>query len=138
MDERIEALSAQGTEALDRDDWQEARRLWLQALALVPEPRVESPVAGWLWASVGDAEHSGGLWEEAATHLRQALATPGGVDNPYTWLRLGQCEYELGRRTDAVDSLLRAYLLHGEEIFDGEPVRYRELLVQHELVGAAR
>lgn len=132
--DRIEALSAEGSDLYDDGDWAGALRCWQRALALVDEPQADHHEAGWLWASIGDACCSGERWAEAEQHLTRSLQAPGTLDNPYIWLRLGQSQYELGRGEAAVDSLLRAYMLEGDDIFTDEAPRYRQLLVDRGLI----
>ena len=42
-------------------------------------------------------------------------------------LRLGQCSHELGKE-DAVEYLMRAYMLTGEEIFESDDEKYFDLI----------
>jgi hypothetical protein len=39
--------------------------------------------------------------------------------SPFLHLRLGQCQFELGNLERATDELARAYMVAGEEVFEG-------------------
>ncbi len=43
-------------------------------------------------------------------------------------LRLGEDLFELEQKDESLDHLLRAYMLEGKEIFDGEDAKYFEFL----------
>lgn len=131
--DQIEILSEEGS-ALLANDWRAALTKWNDALALIPEPRDAYDESTWLYTSIGDAYHSGELWPEAVTALKLALRCPGGTDNGYLRLRLGESLYELGQLDDAADNLMSAQLLDGDPLFAGEDSRYRRLLVERGLI----
>lgn len=129
---RIDVLAVEGNDLLEQDDWRGALSVWRQALALVPEPQTSYPESLWLYASIGDAHHSGEQWSEGVDTLQTALRCPDGVGSGYVWLRLGQCQLQLGRTEDAVQSLLSAYMLEGQDLVEGEDGW--DLLVSRRLV----
>jgi hypothetical protein len=51
--------------------------------------------------------------------------------NGFVHLRLGEDLFELKQKEKALDHLLRAYMLEGKEIFDGEDEKYFEFLRQN-------
>lgn len=130
----LDALALKGNELLAADDWRGAIAVWQRGLAMLPQPRDEQPEAMWFHASIGDAHHSGGEWANGEQELRQALRCAGGVGNAYVWLRLGQCLMAQGDRAGATEALMGAYLLEGEEIFDGDDPESWDLLIEQGLV----
>ncbi|MDF5873149.1 hypothetical protein P4112_16025 [Pseudomonas aeruginosa] len=80
-------------------------------------------------------------FSSTATSLREmpfldALNAPGGVENPFVHYRLGQCQVKLGNAALAVESLLKAYMLDGEEIFlaEDDGVVFLKMLQDRKLV----
>ena len=118
--ERIEALSEEGNELCDDENFTAAVAKWIEALDLVPEPKTDWEAATWLYASIGDILYQQGKLRDARDALFDALNCPGGQENPFVHYRLGQCEVKLGNEDRGVDELLRAYMLDGEEVFSGE------------------
>ena len=57
-----------------------------------------------------------------------ALNCPDALANPFVHIRLGQALYELGNTERAKEHLLRAYMLNGEDIFEGQDEKYFELI----------
>ncbi|MGD7789191.1 tetratricopeptide repeat protein [Propionibacteriaceae bacterium Y1700] len=131
--DQVEELAGEGSDLLDVD-WTEALKAWQKALALVPEPKTDHEEGGWLLASIGDAYHSGEEWAEAEQALQESMKAPGGTGNGYAWLRLGQAQFEQGNTEPAVQSLLSAYMLEGQEIFADEDPKYFAALTERNLI----
>ena len=51
-----------------------------------------------------------------------------GYNNPFVLLRLGQSAYEIGNKEQALEYLLRTYMLEGKEIFEEDEKKYFEFL----------
>lgn len=126
-------LANRGDALQESGDPAGAVQLWRCAVDLLPEPKLEHPLAMWLHASIGDALFEMGLYGEAEPELAKALVA-GGNDNPFVWLRQGQVRVELGQQAAGVEALTSAYMLEGEEIFEDEDPKYRRLLVQHKII----
>lgn len=56
---------------------------------------------------------------------------PDGISNSFILLRQGEIMYELNEKVRAVEFLLRAYMLEGKEIFDGEDNKYLKFLKEN-------
>ena len=69
-----------------------------------------------------------GHFSQALQLLVDALNFDEALDNPFIHLRKGQCHFELKQFSESADSLTRAYMLHGDEIFQGEAPKYFEFL----------
>ncbi len=52
------------------------------------------------------------------------MLCPGAIGNSLIHLRLGQVSFERGNLVKAKDELMRAYVVDGEEIFEGEDEKY--------------
>lgn len=91
----------------------------------------------WLCASIGDAQYQLEEYEAARQSFFDALNGPGGQENPFVHYRLGQSQISLRDEEQGVASLLKAYMLDGEEIFgeDGEGEKYLQILRDRKLVG---
>ena len=115
----LEELCDQGNEAMDEGEFQEAVSFFTQALEILPEPADEWEPYGWLQAALGDAYY--GMRDYAAAldffHKAYAFAGPEEV-NAFVLLRLGQTNRRLDDAKNAVEYLLRAYMLEGEDIFE--------------------
>ena len=63
--------------------------------------------------------------------LESAMECPGGVDNPFLQLRLGQAYYELGQTDDARAHLQIALDKEGQTIFGFDDPKYYEFITAH-------
>lgn len=119
--ERIEALSEEGNELSDEEDDAGAEAVWRQALDLLPEPKTKWSAYTWLTTSIGEACYFQGNYADAAQMLFDALNGPDAQENPFVHYMLGKTLWQIGEDEDrAVDELLRAYMLDGVDIFDGD------------------
>jgi len=125
---RVQSFSRQGDALLEQGRTKEAIDTYVQALSLLPDPIHSWEAATWLFAAIGDTYWKIQDYERANKALDSALRSPGGIGNPFVHLRMGQVQYELGDRESATDELLRAYMGAGTPIFDGEDLRYLQLI----------
>lgn len=126
LQEQIEALSDQGEEAMGQGRYEEAAELYNQALDALPEPRENWEAYAWLKAAMGDACFHMERFDDGLDHFYESY-TAGDPENPNPFIvyRLGQIYRQLGDEDHAVDFLMRAYMLEGEDIFeDGEDLVY--------------
>lgn len=124
----IEKLSEEGNALAERNDFDGAIKKFEQALAIVPAPKSEYEASMWLYASIGDMYFSKRDYETSAENFYNALNCPSGQVNGFVHLRLGEDLFELKQKEKSLDHLLRAYMLEGKEIFDGEDEKYFEFL----------
>ncbi|MBI3509742.1 MAG: tetratricopeptide repeat protein [Bacteroidetes bacterium] len=121
-------LSEEGNAYADNERYDEAVKKFNEALSLLPSPKIDWEASLWLYASIGDMFYQKKEFQSSKDVLYNALNCPGGIENPFVYLRLGECLYECGEMNKAKEYILRAYLLEGEEIFKSEDEKYFELI----------
>ena len=120
----VRSLVDRGDVFLNEGGFAKALVLFREALAIIPEPKVEHPVSLMVWSAIGEALFYSGSFVEALTALRAAAKCLGGIENPLVHLRMGQSYFEIGEMHRAADSLTKAYMLDGSRIFEGEDQKY--------------
>ena len=126
--EQIENYSEQGNDYCDEEEWEKAIMCFEKAFKLLPEPKDDWEAATWLYVAIGDAFYFWEKYEEALENLNCARMCPDGMANPFIFLRMGQCYYEIENYAKAEEYLLRAYMLEGNEIFEDEEEKYMDLI----------
>lgn len=126
--EQIQALCAQGEELLDEGDTDAAMSRYKAALELVPAPKTDWEASTWIYTAMGDTLFMLGDFKQAQDHLFDAYNCPGGIENPFVCLRLGESLFENDNKEKAVEYLMRAYMLEGSEIFEEEEEKYFALI----------
>jgi tetratricopeptide (TPR) repeat protein len=120
MEELLDSLSEQGNEEMENENYSRAIEYFTQAFEILPEPKEDWEASGWLYASIGDAYFCMEEYETALDNFQNAYKIFGTENlNPFIMLRIGQCYFELQDKKNAIEFLLRAYMLEGEEIFEG-------------------
>ena len=127
LGDELDRLAREGTEALGRGDWEQAVAVWLQAWALVPEPKDSYPATMWFCGSVADAYWAAGRFDHVIQYARRALEASDRT-NGFLWLRLGQAQYEMGQSANALNSLASAFMLEGQDLFEAEDPKYLDFL----------
>lgn len=125
---RIEKLSEEGNNLVDRNEFAMALQKFKKALELVPSPKNKWEASLWLYASIGDMYLFMEDFEQAKDSFFNALNCPDGQESAFVHLRLGEALYELKEEENALDHLLKAYMLEGEEIFNEEEEKYLDFL----------
>jgi tetratricopeptide (TPR) repeat protein len=125
---RITALTDLGNELAKAGDHPSAHTKFVEALDLVPEPKMDWEATTWIVAAIGDGWFLRRNFEKARDAFMDAVRCPGGLGNVFIHLRLGEIQYELGDMKRAADELTRAYMAGGREVFDGEDPKYFALL----------
>lgn len=124
----IDELSEEGNQLAEANDFDAATNKYEEALTLLPLPKNEQEEAMWLYASIGDMYFYKDDYESSADYFYNALNCPDGQVNGFVHLRLGEDLFEMEQKDKALDHLLRAYMLEGKEIFNGEDEKYFEFL----------
>lgn len=125
---RVATLCAAGDALAESGRHAEAIEEYRSAWEVLPEPRSEWEAATWILVAIGDAEFLRGDFAACRRSMIAALACPGGIENPFVYLRLGESAYELGDRDGAADALMRAYMAGDAEVFEHENSKYFDFL----------
>lgn len=131
-DPRVQGVAEQVNDAMDTGRWDEAIGLCREGLSLLGDPR-SADGAMWFLGTMGDAYVEQEQWAEARDTFALATQVPGGMENPYIQLRLGQSEYELGNERPAANGLIAAYM-QAPDILDEEPPKYLKFLQEQGLI----
>jgi tetratricopeptide (TPR) repeat protein len=124
----IQRLASQGDVLADDGSFEEAIRRYHQAWQLIPDPKNRWEATTWLMGAIGDACFALQSFKQGSDAFRYAISCPGGGENPYLYLRLGQCQFEKSLMDAAAESLTRAYLLDGLTVFADEDPKYLTFL----------
>lgn len=125
---KIEALSDQGNAFAEKGSYDDAIKKFMEAFELVPAPKTDWNASTWLLVSIGDMYFLKGQFSSASKYFFDSLNCSGSEANPFIYLRLGQCLYEMNEYERAKEYLLRAYMLEGNEIFEAEDKKYFEAI----------
>jgi len=119
----------EGNKLFDEGKYDQAIKIWLEGLNSLEKPLNEQSESVWFQTSIADALFMQGEYKKAYSYLFDAKSniSGDGYTNPFVMLRLGQCSYELGKE-DAVEYLMRAYMLAGKDIFENDDEKYFELI----------
>ena len=137
--EKLEEFCEKGNMLADLGEREEAIQIWQEGLDLIPAPQQFYSETVWFLVSIGDMHFQLGRYPEACECFDKARGNMSGEGyaNPFVMLRLGECCLELGDEKNALEYLMRAYMMEGEEIFrpdeDGEDDggKYFEFLRTH-------
>lgn len=116
--DRIDQYCEQGNELFDENKYLDAIAVWQKAFDAIPDLDEGWSEALWLKVSIGDSYYMIDEYEKSLDAFLDALNYPEAIDNPFIHFRIGQCYYELGDKDYSKNSLLKAYMLAGKEIFD--------------------
>ena len=122
--QKITHLCEQGDQAADDEQFETAKKKYLEAFDLIPEPKEDWEASTWVTVALGDVYYFTEQYEDALNYYFHAMRCPDGLGNPYVLLRLGECFFELGNLEQAQSHLLQAYMMEGDEIFEDEDPKY--------------
>lgn len=125
---QINVLCDQGDEMADEGRFQDALKQYKAAWKLLPEPKEQWEAATWILVAMGDVNFLNGKYRQAVKDFNAALASINAVDNPFIYLRLGQCRLELGEEAAAIEALQTAYELGDESLWEDEDEKYLQIL----------
>ena len=128
----IDKLCQKGDQFAQIDQSDDALDQYEAAWELLPNPKNQWPAATWILMAAGDVYFERRDYVTASDTLREALEYPDGEGNPFIWLRLGQCLFEIGNLNGAADALETAFRMNGDELFADEDPKYINFLkTQH-------
>lgn len=124
----IDQLCQKGDQFAQIDQHDDALDQYEAAWQLLPDPKDQWPAATWILLAAGDVYFEKRDFVAASETLRDAVEFPGGDQNPFLLLRLGQSLFELGHLDAAAEALEAAYREHGAELFADEDPKYLSFL----------
>ena len=122
----IDKLCQKGDQFAQIDQPDDALDQYEAAWELLPSPKNQWPAATWILLAAGDVYFEQRNFVVAEQTLHEALNFPDGETNPFIWLRLGQCRFELGDLNGAAMAFEQALKIGGDEIsqFSQDATRY--------------
>lgn len=124
----IEDLIDDGNIKFDAGHISEALELFEKALGQIEDAEDDWQTSSWLFAIIGDCYFLLNNFQKALDNFQKAYSIGEYLDNAFVVLRIGQCFYECNDKSKAKEYLLRAYMLDGSKIFNGEHNKYFNLI----------
>lgn len=128
MNDEIEELCDLGVDLADAGSYAKALEAYESAWGLLAEPADEQEGSAWILGNIGYTRFLQGDYAAGRDDLARALTLPGGDDNAFLHLRLGQCLHELGDLARAGEQFRLAFAIEGEAVFIDEDPKYRALI----------
>ena len=123
----LDQIGAEGDDLAEAGRFTEAVATYRRGLDLIARDPDARGAALWFHVAIGDAHWLGGEPDDAGQAFVRALLV-GGLGNPFVHLRLGQAHIAVGREREGLGELLKALLIQGVGIFEGEDPRYLALV----------
>ena len=127
--EAITNLLDEGDELVERCKYKEAIAYYEEAMNRLPEPKEDWTLFDTIAICIGDSYYEMGEYIVADRFYTMSLTRGSGIENPYVWYVKGRNLIKLGNKEEAIDALMRAYMLDGTDVFDtddGEFLSYIE------------
>jgi tetratricopeptide (TPR) repeat protein len=128
VSDEIEELCDLGVDLADSGSYDRALEAYEAAWSLLAEPPHEQEDSAWILGNIGYTRFLQGDYAAGRDDLERALSLPGGDDNAFLHLRLGQCLYELGDLARAAEHFRHAFAIEAEAIFIDEDPKYLALI----------
>ncbi len=124
----LDELCNEGETYLDGGAFNLAYDRFNKALKLVPDPKKEHETTTWILGQLAEVYHQLQDFNAVRKALVFAMDCPGGAENPFLQLRLGQAFYELGELEDARTHLQIALDRESKKIFGFDDPKYYEFI----------
>lgn len=128
MHDEIDELCDLGVDLAEAGSFARALEAYESAWALLDEPAHEQEGSAWILGNIGYTRFLQGDYAAGRDDLARAMTLPGGADNAFLHLRLGQCLYELGDLRRAGEHLRLAFAIEADDVFVDEDPKYRALI----------
>ena len=118
--EQLDEFAEKGNQLEREGVYEEAVQVWKEGLSLIPEPQQCYGETIWFLAAIGDVYFQQNMYAQAHECFDKARGnlSGGGYANPFIMLRLGECCLEIGDEKNALEYLIRAYMMEGKDIFE--------------------
>lgn len=139
IEAKIQELAERGNQLEDEGRLEDAIQVWQEGLSLIPEPQQFYSETIWFLAAIGDVYFQKSMYQQAHECFDKARGNVSGAGygNPFIMLRLGESCLEIGDEKNALEYLLRAYMLEGKDIFqpdengEDDGTKYYDFLRTH-------
>lgn len=121
---KIDALAKKADIYSCKGEFEKSISCYEKIIELLPEPKEEWEAYEWAGASLGDTYY---ILKEYNRALQEFQEVIGYTDNPFVFLRYGQCCYLTGDDKTAKKYLSMALEFGGEEVFETEDKCYRQM-----------
>ncbi|MCI8695126.1 MAG: hypothetical protein HFH91_20945 [Lachnospiraceae bacterium] len=117
---KLDDFAERGNQFEEEGRYEEAVQVWKEGINLIPDPQQFYSETVWFLAAIGDVYFKKGMYQQAHQCFDKARGnlSGAGYGNPFIMLRLGECCFEIGDEKNAMEYLLRAYMMEGREIFE--------------------
>lgn len=117
----VDRLARKANELYENKQYDEAIKIWKEALELIPEPKESYYETRRILLAIGDTYFLQQKYPEAFEYYYKIHGDKSIESvNFYILLRLGECYFELGEEENAKKFLYKAYTIGGIDIFELE------------------
>lgn len=121
---KIDALAKKADIYSCKGEFEKSISCYEKIIDLLPAPKEEWEAYEWAQGSLGDTHY---ILKEYHLALQEFQEVIGYTDNPFIFLRYGQCCYLTGDEDTAKKYLSLALQIGGEEVFETEDKCYRQM-----------
>lgn len=122
--EKVKKYCDEGNELSEKNHFKAAINCFEKAYEIIPDPKRNWEASTWISASIGDCYYFSEEFNKSLVYFEEAYNCPGGNENPFILLRIGENHFELSNYEAAKEYLLKAYMLEGYDIFKDEEKKY--------------
>lgn len=127
---KIDNLAKKADKYSCKGEFEKSISCYEKMIELLPEPKEDWEAYEWAKASLGDTYYILKDYNSALQEFQEAI---GYTDNPFVFLRYGQCCYLTGDYETAKKYLSMALDFGGEEVFETEDKCYRQMAEENQV-----
>lgn len=125
---KIKKLCSLGDKLAENGNYEKAILQYNKALRLLPSPPENWEACTWIYVAIGDALFLKREYNNSMDYFFKALRDTKSLDNPFIYLRIGECFFEILKKEKSFEYLLKAYMIDGDRIFENEETKYYNFL----------
>ena len=125
---KIDSIAKKADKCMNKGRFEDAIKYYYKILDCLPEPKEIWEAYDWAYTSIGDTYFLMDDYHNALINLKKVILS---YDNPYLYLRYGQCQYKIGDKNEGVKYLGKAYDMAGDDLFKLEEDMYKELAIKN-------